>query len=282
MSVFDFFRGKDYTTKTYKIGEASILLNAEHNLPKYQAKHPLYDQFLPVLAGILPDDGGWLIDVGANVGDTAAALCQRCRNPVLSIEGDPTFYSLLVENGRQFGKQLTTAQALVGTGRLSGSLVQDGTTATRKEGQEASSISLDTILAQHSVDQVALLKTDTDGFDMDIVMSCAVTLRKSRPLVFWENEFQTREQFELLEEGYEYLAGLGYSHVWIFDNFGFPILEDVGFAELRQLNRYMAGMLAMNTPPSIFYIDVLASTPDKRHLAVHAMNEYRKLIPMIA
>ncbi|CDN57297.1 Methyltransferase FkbM family (plasmid) [Neorhizobium galegae bv. officinalis bv. officinalis str. HAMBI 1141] len=266
-------------TKTHSIGSVEITLNEGHQLPKYEAKHPLYDRFLPVLASVLPDDGSWIVDVGANVGDTAVALYQNCKNPILSIEGDAEFYSLLQRNVQQLGGRVTPIQALVGTGSVTGDLVRDGTTATRKGDGQGSTVTLDNVLMQYTVEKVSLLKTDTDGFDADIIKSAPNLLKSCRPLLFWENDFQSKEQRDDLESGYDFLRDLGYSRVWIFDNFGFPILSDIDFSALTQINDYIHSTAAMGKPKTIFYTDVLAATPENEGLARKALAKYRELIP---
>ncbi|MCQ1571709.1 FkbM family methyltransferase [Neorhizobium galegae] len=264
--------------RKYVIGGVEILLTPDHQLPKYQSKHALYDRFLPILASILPDDGSWIIDVGANVGDTAVALAQNCKNPILSVEGDPEFYSLLQQNIQHLERRVTPVQALVGTGRIAGNLVQDGTTARRKESGNAPTISLDEVIKTHALGTVSLLKTDTDGYDADIIRSAPGMLEASRPLIFWENEFQSKDQLDELESGYGFLSSLGYEKIWIFDNFGFPILIGVGFDALRQLNSYVHAMMVMKAPQTIFYTDVLAATPENEHLAIEAISKYRGLL----
>ncbi len=264
--------------RKHTVGGVEILLTPDHQLPRYQSKHALYDRFLPILAGVLPDDGSWIVDVGANVGDTAVALAQNCRNPILSVEGDPEFYSLLQQNIQPLKGQVTPVQALVGTGSIGGNLIQDGTTARRNESGNSSTITLDEVLKTHSPGAVSLLKTDTDGYDADILKSAPEMLKASRPLVFWENEFQSKDQLDELESGYSFLASLGYEKIWIFDNFGFPILTGVGFDTLKQINSYVYAMMVMKAPQTIFYTDILAATPENEHLTVRAIAEYRSLL----
>jgi hypothetical protein len=75
-------RSRKNAQQSFKIGDYYILLPPEHKLPEYQAKGRLYDRFLPTLCLALPQDGETIIDLGANVGDTAIAIVQRCDNPI--------------------------------------------------------------------------------------------------------------------------------------------------------------------------------------------------------
>ena len=137
-------------TKEYLIGRYKIKLSRDHRLPLYQAKHPLYDRFLPVLCENLNSRTGLIVDVGANVGDTTAAMFQMCPNPMLCIEGDKEFFHLLLENIERLGadtNRIKVANVLVGTGTFTGGLVSSGTTATRStEVLGTSSVSLDDVL----------------------------------------------------------------------------------------------------------------------------------------
>ena len=122
------------STKPYKIGKHTVLLNREHLLPEYQSRHRLYDRFLPIFCKLFDHTDHWIIDVGANVGDTAVTVAQACRNPILCIEGSDAFYELLQHNvDNLFAKReqaVRYVKAIVGSGRVSGFLKSDGTTAS--------------------------------------------------------------------------------------------------------------------------------------------------------
>ena len=57
----------------YRFADFSIVLPADHALPIYQKAHRLYDRFLPHLSKYI-ESGSTVIDVGANCGDTVAAM----------------------------------------------------------------------------------------------------------------------------------------------------------------------------------------------------------------
>src|SRR5215203_6027449 len=73
-------------------GDVEIDLPGNHPLPRYQRDYPLYDRFLPMLVSRLPDTAQ-IIDVGANCGDTVAAMyAANPRLRYLAIEPDPAFF----------------------------------------------------------------------------------------------------------------------------------------------------------------------------------------------
>ena len=75
-------------------------LPLSHELPFYQHDHPRYDRQLGAIAAEL---GGPVVDIGANVGDTAAAIRAESDVPILCVEGDPAFFALLERNARAIG-----------------------------------------------------------------------------------------------------------------------------------------------------------------------------------
>jgi hypothetical protein len=77
-----------YKSKEYQIGNHKILLPLDHLLDKYQANWKRYDTVLGDVARIVfqkyPESTA--IDIGANVGDTAALINKYIHVPVLCIE----------------------------------------------------------------------------------------------------------------------------------------------------------------------------------------------------
>jgi FkbM family methyltransferase len=190
-------------TKQYRIGNYDIALPLDHVLPSVQSDYPLYDRFLPVLCRYLDSDG-WIIDVGANVGDTAVAIAQVCNNPILAIEGDETFAKFLNQNVTLLAEgRVRTVIALVGTDAVRGGLLRTHSTASRDPHRNGpSSTPLDDILRTSDIGRnvVTLLKVDTDGYDGDVIVSGLDTIKASEPILFWENEALTPEHTSSLNQ----------------------------------------------------------------------------------
>ena len=72
-------------TVRYRVGAVELELPLSHELPFYQHDHPRYDRQLGAIAAEL---GGPVVDIGANVGDTAAAIRAESDVPILCVEGD--------------------------------------------------------------------------------------------------------------------------------------------------------------------------------------------------
>jgi FkbM family methyltransferase len=248
--------------------------NSARVIAQTKAEHRLYDRFLPVLCRHIPR--GWIIDVGANVGTTAEAMAKECDNPILCIEGNPDYFIQLLENTKHL--PVRCVRALAGTGKVGGSLVSGGGTARLVRGPtESNARPVDAILqeAEISFSEVALLKTDTDGSDGDVILSTTQTLRGSEPLLFWENDFSDEIEEQEFDSAYEHIMKLGYSHFWAFDNFGNIMLSECSYPRIRDLNRYVASQKYHACTRTIYYIDVLAATDQCVVHARNAIADYR-------
>jgi FkbM family methyltransferase len=267
-------------TRRYRIGALALDLNQEHKLPEYQAAHRLYDSFLPVLCRHL--QSGWVIDIGANVGDTVISMAPELDGPVLCIEAEETYFQLLQQNTALLtdrGQTILCRNLLVGTGDMSGSLQKiDGGTASLAAGPGTSVFhTLDSIVQEHAIESVGLLKIDTDGFDGDVIHSGAKTIENTR-LVFWENCFFTPEQAQLLDSSYAALERCGFRYVWIFDNIGNLMLDECRFKEASSINTYLFAQRFCGIGETMPYVDILAATEDGVAEARAAVADYKSLI----
>jgi FkbM family methyltransferase len=116
-------------------GNVAITLPADHALPAYQRQHRLYDRFLPHLVQHL-DAGSVVVDVGANCGDTVAAMYAN--NPSLNyvcVEPDQGFFDLMVRNVEKIAANdpdasIRCVQSLIG--KAVSSAVLEGSAGTKK------------------------------------------------------------------------------------------------------------------------------------------------------
>jgi FkbM family methyltransferase len=170
-------------TVRYRVGAVELELPLSHELPFYQHDHPRYDREVGTIAAEL---AGPVVDVGANVGDTAAAIRAASDVPILCVEGDPTFYALLERNARRLG-DVELEHAFV-EGPASGRLERGAGTAHVAAGDEPlCSKSLAQVLDEHPrFARPALLKLDTDGMDVPILLANVDLLARLRPVIFFE------------------------------------------------------------------------------------------------
>ena len=175
---------------TWRVGAADLLLPLSHELPFYRHDHPLYDRAIGRIAG---ETGGPIVDIGANVGDTAAEMRAQTDAPILCIEPDGRFFAILRRNAPQL-EPVELEHAAVGPDKP-----------------------LSRILADHpAFAEPALVKIDTDGMDVPIVLADLDFLARVRPVLFFEYD----PHFGATPDVFERLREIGYRTMDVYENTG--------------------------------------------------------------
>lgn len=267
--------------KDYVIGDYKIKLSKGHTLPDFQAQNKLYDRFLPALSAHFKQ-GETIVDVGANIGDSAIMMLNNTEANIICVEPSDIYYPYLEENIKRLPQavqaKVKCIKALAGTQELSGELVHTGGTASlQQDGNSSSSTikkQLDELLVNE--DNISLIKVDTDGYDFDVLLSAKQTIVKQQPILFWENQINNEMQLEGYTKLYTFLKELGYSHIYLFDNFGNVMLEEVDFKALQNINAYVNSMDKHNCTRTIYYTDVLAAPAAKQSMLQNIIEEYKR------
>ncbi|HXE11035.1 MAG TPA: FkbM family methyltransferase [Bryobacteraceae bacterium] len=276
---------------SYLVGGLVIEMPFHHTLPALQQEHPLYDRFLPFLAPFAPPDS-WIIDVGANIGDTVASIVSVTGASILAIEGHPSYFAYLAQNVAgmpdNFRSRVQCSQALVGTGDIAGEFRAENGTARIIEAESSQMWErkqIDEVLAHHSIppQHVFLLKSDTDGYDADVLLSASKLIREHNPVLYFENQIDTPAQAHQFASLYHRLAASGYLHYWVFDNFGNLLLEDVGPEVLPSLNQYLVVQQQKRSTRTLYYYDILAAKPSRTSSIAQAIHSYKQfMLPEMA
>jgi FkbM family methyltransferase len=213
-----------------RVGKRKISMPLSHNLPLYSAIVPAYDRELPSLARRVREHAGRLvmIDVGANVGDTAALVTDAVPDAaLLCIEGSLRYFTLLERNVRDFGGVVTLVQAFCGdaTGASLEAHEHGGTGGLRPVAGGAARVdirTLDDIIATNaSFADANLLKVDTDGFDAKVLRGATAFLLRAQPVLFFEYAEQLmKEVGDDPAAMFSSLRVLGYTHAELFANHG--------------------------------------------------------------
>jgi len=100
----------------YRIGDFELVFPADHMLGTYQNTYRLYDWVLGEIARLVVAKypHATAVDIGANVGDTAAAICRHQSVPVLCIEGHPSYVPYLRRNLERLPSGIEVAESFVG------------------------------------------------------------------------------------------------------------------------------------------------------------------------
>ena len=267
-------------TKRYKIGCYSILLPIDHRLDHYQATWHRYDTALGYISQAVFDKypESSAINIGANVGDSAALIRSGRAVPVLCVEGSPEFVECLRRNALQIG-DIEIDECFVGsdgeTIQFDQTLNHGGTASivnalTSNKGERVAMKSLNTIIQDHSrFKDAKLLKIDTDGFDFSIINASADIISASRPVLYFEYDltFKPNAEAEAIE-AIKTLLKIGYEHFLIYDNFGNYLisLSNRDHEKFVDLNSYLISNRRRSGTPAVYYFDVCAFTNDDSDL----------------
>lgn len=281
-------RHKSPASKPYQFGKFQLDIPFDHKIEEIHKIDLLYDRnFGPILESLskkYPNDT--IIDIGANVGDTAAIIRTHCNNPILCIEGGAPFLPYLRTNMVRLGRDVDVIEKFVMTSAnqdlsfeyesSAGTGVLSATGRTQAGTDESRFVTVcdlrDRQISRNS--DVCLVKSDTDGFDGPILQDVMATFNTN--LYFEcdpnaqisEQKFDWPDFFRMLERERYSIA--------VFDNFGLPmffaardytkiISELLHYIELQRTLRRI----------SIYYYDVWAFRPEDHDLFLAAQSHFK-------
>ncbi|TCC97562.1 FkbM family methyltransferase [Pedobacter hiemivivus] len=213
--------------KQVKVGNYSLLSNYEHPIEEYLTQFKYYSRNLSRIAKYLEHKypNYSIIDVGANIGDTIALFRSEGVDQLIhSIEGDPVYIALLAQNLPLF-KGVEVHETFLGEESKEESIVIDNTRGTANistgSGQTTAVVKLDDLVAKNKIENIKLLKTDTDGFDFKILRGSFNTIKRDKPVLFFEYDadYLTLQKDDGLTI-FENFKDLGYNKALYYDNFG--------------------------------------------------------------
>jgi FkbM family methyltransferase len=238
---------------TIQLHAYTLIVPDEHWLMHIRRELPDYSENVGRLAAVVaakyPDRG--VIDIGANVGDTAAIVRAHCGLSILCIEGSAYYAGIIRQNLAQLGPDVEFEQAFVGAADAAENgvvKIERGTGFFRPDPGTAAVVrfeKLESILARHPrFLNSKLLKIDTDGMDGRIVVGSLDWLASAHPVVFWEHDLG----LDQAAGGpglsvFDRLHDVGYRKVAIFDNRGEYIqtLALDARQQLADLSDYLPG-----------------------------------------
>ncbi len=218
----------------HEVGAGAILvLPPEHLLPIHQAEQPLYDRYFLAFFTELgaSSDGVFIVDVGANVGDTAVAISSVApQAQILCVEGSEYFNRYLIKNITGH-PHIQNLEAFVDVGAGEVSYQSDRSTGHLVAGSAPSKepavamVSVADLLQRAPDLTTRVWKSDTDGFDISILAknftqiteACQVIWIEYDPI---ENLSDPADIAHLLE-----LISTLDRELMIFDNLGHRMLR---------------------------------------------------------
>lgn len=255
---------------TYQLHGQPVQILAGSGLPSVMSRYPNFDSNLTRISAAVsrkyPDST--MIDVGANIGDSALAMRKGAICPILCIEGSQRYAEMCRRNLQPL-PNIPVVQAFVDTGapvngrivesKGSGRSIPDGKTTT-------TTVPLSALATQCNFANAKLVKIDTDGFDGRIIQASLSWIEKQRPVLFWEFELTS----DRLQGGpgraiFDLLKGAGYRDLAFYSNTG-DYMASASIADtqlLEDLSWYLGERQNRDyTPPA--YADICAF-PEEDH-----------------
>ncbi len=166
---------------------------------------------------------GIIVDVGANIGDGVALLRGNgIEARIFAVEGADEFAALLTRNVSHLGA-IDIACCLLSDGQTDGVAleVSQGTGKLVEGKSDIRTVPLDSLYGEHDFGDVALLKTDTDGFDLKVLTGSKQILSTMGPVIFSEvDDTLLRGNGDSAAAFVDLLAASGYDRIVAWDNDG--------------------------------------------------------------
>lgn len=208
------YGGREYTINGIDGDHIENLLKKTHKFYEIDLL-----KYIESIEKYLPE--GEIIDAGANIGNHTIFLAEFVRAPVTAFEPNPAVLPLLKGNvsnnkinarvvelglgsARGYGKVEIVDQTNIGNTRLA---VGDGDTP------------ISTLDNECRDKQIALIKIDVEGMEIEVLRGAIETLKRCTPHLFLEAA--TRKHFQELKRfleplGYRAVVRWGYTPVWHF------------------------------------------------------------------
>lgn len=269
--------GRNHTIEAKLYGRL-MRMPAEHSLPAILHLFPQYNRPLALAVAVLqrslPETatGLTIIDVGANIGETAAVIDQLTPGVFyLCIEADQDIARICEFNYRD-NPRVQIEQCFIG--EQEGSLVklQDDGRANpstklidQAEFDETSHygrlVRLDSVARSFAEahGRLDMIKVDTEGYDFSVLRSATQLLERYKPALYleWYPDLLVALE-EQVWDGFDYLERLGYRHFVFFSSQG-----DY-YCHLSRPDHFILQSLASAASQNkkLLYFDVFASTDE--------------------
>jgi FkbM family methyltransferase len=164
-----------------------------------------------------------VVDIGANIGDTALFIKSMVDVPILCIDGDEKYINILNKNVQKFN-DISVVKVLVGGEDKISKLEIKATNGTGSVSESESELqikTLETILSENpSFQSAKFLKIDTDGYDSVIIRGSEHYLKVNLPILFFEFDPYFISKIDNPFEFFDFVISLGYRYFVFYMNTG--------------------------------------------------------------
>lgn len=274
-----FFKKKTPNLIDLKIGNITIKCPDDHPLIKWKSSQPYRDLAIGIIAEFVGQKypKQKVIDIGANIGDTAAMISSYTNNPLVLVEPSDYFYKILIQNLKVIPNVERVEKVIVSDGNSKVGFLREWEASAYFEhldenGYEFPSKKLEEIAESNT----KLVKIDTDGFDFSIIQTSLEWLSKLQPLLFYENQIRDAKSFNDSNQTLENLVSIGYKYFIVWDDPGFHLISTSNINHLLDVNRYLFKVWSSNAPhKSIHNYDFLCLPPCDQDIFEFITNYYR-------
>jgi len=250
------------------------IMPSEHHIVPIVRKYPHYNRPLGLTALALArsvSDGISLtaIDIGANIGETAALIELWHPNvfSYLCIEPEPDLAEMCKANHDRntrvhvlqafMGEDEGAAVQLQDDGRANPSTVRTSD-LTATDTQRLVRLDTAALPFAQEYGRLDLIKVDTEGYDFSVLRSGSRLLRDYQPALFFEWFPSAIKQVgEDMFSGFEFLQQSGYRYFVFFTNFG-----DYYCYRFDPELLFLRSLASITETQSLVYFDVFASTSE--------------------
>jgi FkbM family methyltransferase len=238
-------------TAILRCGNFDLLSPESHLLFELQKIGPYRDLCIGISAKIICEKyhNATIVDIGANIGDTAAIIASHVPNKLILVEGSDYYYKFLEKNLHLFPNAIVPIKAIVSDGiSIQGELRHWGGTAYFK-GIANEELTTPTLpLSEIADENTRFIKIDTDGFECNILNAALPWLEQQRPAILFENQLRNEMELKRLSKLYDSLSNIGYRYFVAWDDPGFHILSTDSVDAIKDLNRYQYNIHNSNLP----------------------------------
>ncbi len=248
--------------ETVQCGQFSIQAPKDHILLKLQKIQPYRDLFVGITAKFVSEKYPKknIVDIGANIGDTAALIASNCKNKLILVEASDYFYGILTKNVAVLPNEVVVKKCFISDGSVvSGSLHHWKGTAAFQENAEGKAQVKTEKLGDVADAQTCFIKSDTDGYDFKILLSSLDWIERIHPALLFENHIANEGDFHDSDKLITELSKIEYRYFIVWDDTGLHMLSTDNLLALKDLNRYLYKMWSIvnGEPKGIFNFDIL-------------------------
>jgi FkbM family methyltransferase len=206
----------------YSIKSTSIFFPISHITPYYWKSDKGYSMSLGRVSKLIENKyrSSSFIDIGANVGDSALILrAENCNNKIYCIEGHTYFYKILLKNIDKL-KNIIPINEYVGfevlksKNKIKFNKMGNAHIVTENEDTNKNDVSinceidfntLSSIVNKYNIENIKLIKTDIETYDLPVLLSSIEIINKNKPILYFELHIRDIDEIN---------KGVKWEHLW--------------------------------------------------------------------